>query len=72
MEKLARISGAMVVYLHITQPAKGNYKVTCITLCEEPERAKEGEITQKYVDLLARNIEEQPQGWLWSHKRWKR
>ncbi|MDR1202154.1 MAG: lysophospholipid acyltransferase family protein [Tannerellaceae bacterium] len=72
MEKLARISDSAVVYLHITQTSKGNYKIICKSLCTEPMTFKEGEITQKYIDLLTENINEEPHRWLWSHKRWKR
>lgn len=72
MEKLARISRSAVIYLHITQLSKGNYKVTCIPVCSEAESTNEGEISQKYVDLLTENIKEEPYGWLWTHKRWKR
>ena len=45
MEKLARISRSAVIYLHITQLSKGNYKVTCLPVCSEAETLKEGEIT---------------------------
>lgn len=72
MEKLARISKSAVVYLHITHPAKGDYKIKCVPLCENAEFTVEGQITQKYIDLLTENIKEEPHGWLWSHKRWKR
>lgn len=72
MEKLARISRSAVIYLHITQLSKGNYKVTCIPVCSEAESTNEGDISQKYVDLLTENIKEEPYGWLWTHKRWKR
>lgn len=72
MEKLARISKSAVVYLHITHPAKGNYKIRCVSLCEDIESTGEGQVTQKYIDLLTENIKEEPHGWLWSHKRWKR
>lgn len=72
MEKLARISRSAVIYLHITQLSKGNYKVTCIPVCSKAESTNEGEISQKYVDLLTENIKEEPYGWLWTHKRWKR
>lgn len=72
MEKLARISGSVVIYLHIAQLSKGNYRVTCMPVCTEPESAEEGEITRKYVDLLTENVREEPYGWLWTHKRWKR
>jgi KDO2-lipid IV(A) lauroyltransferase len=71
MEKLARISGSAVVYLHITQLSKGSYKITCIPICSEAGSMNEREITQKYLDLLTENIKEEPYGWLWTHKRWK-
>lgn len=72
MEKLARSSEAAVIYLHITQLAKGNYKVTCLPVTARAGSTKVGEITQKYVELLTENIKEEPYGWLWTHKRWKR
>lgn len=72
MEKLARISCSAVIYLHITQLSKGNYKITCIPVCPESGSINEGEITRKYVDLLTVTIKEEPYGWLWTHKRWKR
>jgi KDO2-lipid IV(A) lauroyltransferase len=72
MEKLARISKSAVIYLNITQLSKGNYKITCIPVCSEAKSMNEAEITRKYVDLLRENITEEPYGWLWTHKRWKR
>lgn len=72
MEKLARKSEAAVIYLHITQVSKGNYKVSFIPINAKAEFTKKGEITQKYVELLTENIKEEPYGWLWTHKRWKR
>jgi KDO2-lipid IV(A) lauroyltransferase len=72
MEKLARISRSAVVYLHITQQSKGYYKIICLPVCSQAESLNEGEITRKYVDLLAATIKEAPHGWLWTHKRWKR
>lgn len=71
MEKLARRSQSAVIYLHISQLSKGNYKITCIPICSETESMAEGEITKKYVDLLTENIQEEPYGWLWTHRRWK-
>lgn len=72
MEKLARKGQAAVVYLHITQLSKGHYKIVCVPICAKAETTNEGEITGKYISLLEANIREQPYGWLWTHKRWKR
>lgn len=72
MEKLARIARTAVIYLHITQLSKGSYKIVCLPVCSKAESMNDGEITQKYIDLLTENIKEEPYGWLWTHKRWKR
>lgn len=72
MEKLALIGHSAVIYLHITQVSKGYYKITCVPICSKAGSMNEGEITQKYIDLLTENIREEPYGWLWTHKRWKR
>lgn len=71
MEKLAQTSRSAVIYLHITQLSKGNYKIACMPVCSEAVSMHEGEITQKYMNLLIENIKEEPYGWLWTHKRWK-
>lgn len=72
MEKLAKRSHAAVVYLYITQLSKGRYKISCVPICTEANLTYNGEITQKYIKLLTENITEEPYGWLWTHKRWKR
>ena len=72
MEKLARKGHNSVIYLHITQLSKGNYKIACVPVCFHAELTAEGEITRKYIGLLTENIKEEPYGWLWTHKRWKR
>lgn len=72
MEKLSRISRSSVIYLHIQQLSKGNYKVRCMPICSETESMNEGEISLRYINLLAENINQEPYGWLWTHKRWKK
>ena len=71
MEKSARASRSAVIYLNITQLSKGSYKIACVPICSSAESTTDGEITQKYVDLLSENIKEEPYGWLWTHRRWK-
>lgn len=72
MEKLARKGQTAVIYLHITQVSKGNYKIVCLPICSNAESTTDGDITKKYIDRLTENIMEEPYGWLWTHKRWKR
>lgn len=72
MEKLARTCKTAVIYLHITQLSKGSYKIVCLPVCSKAEFMGDGEITRKYINLLTENIKEEPYGWLWTHKRWKK
>lgn len=71
MERLAKATGASVVYIHVLKTGRGMYRAECKTVCTNPE-AKPTEVTKSYMHLLERNIQEQPSGWLWTHKRWKR
>lgn len=72
VEKLARATGAFVVYIQILRMGKGRYRAECILISATPELTGETEITQTYTRLLECNIKKQPGGWLWTHKRWKR
>jgi KDO2-lipid IV(A) lauroyltransferase len=44
--------------------------LTLIT--DNPNEMSWGQITEKHVNLLEKEIEKSPQYWIWSHKRWKR
>ena len=39
---------------------------------DEPRSLSWGEITEKHTQLLEKVIQETPQYWVWTHKRWKR
>ena len=41
-------------------------------LDENPANSIKGEITELHTRYLEKVINENPQYWLWSHKRWKR
>ena len=66
IEKLAVSTSSVVVYFHITQKSKGCYHVDCLPINDKTN------IAQEYLKLLEKNIKEEPSGWLWTHKRWKR
>ena len=73
-EVLSKKFGYPVFYLHITRPARGYYHVNMHTLAATPQTTAEGEITKAYAQILEKNIQEQPELWLWTHNRfkWKR
>lgn len=38
---------------------------------EHPGQTPEGQISELHTRKLEKNILEQPETWLWSHRRWK-
>ncbi|PST83562.1 lipid A biosynthesis acyltransferase [Pedobacter yulinensis] len=70
-EKLARATGAMVLYLEMEPTAAGGWEVGFSLITDTPQTCSEGEITAKFLDKLQGTISKRPELWLWSHRRWK-
>jgi len=60
-----------VIYYEVIKVKRGFYKVELELITEKPNETANGEIIEKYVQLLEKTIKKTPQYWLWSHKRWK-
>lgn len=68
----ARAGNIPVVFANIEKPRRGRYKVV-LTLAEiQPVDLERGELTLRYARYLENAIRQQPDMWLWSHRRWKR
>jgi KDO2-lipid IV(A) lauroyltransferase len=72
MEKLAKATNSVVVYIDLVRIKRGFFHALCIPICENPGEHAELEITRKYMYYLEKTINEHPSSWLWTHKRWKR
>ncbi|HEY4109764.1 lysophospholipid acyltransferase family protein [Puia sp.] len=70
-ERGARIGDIPVIFVRFYKHRRGYYGVQLITIAEHPGVLPEGELTRRYRNLLEDAIRQQPDGWLWSHKRWK-
>ena len=70
-EKYARVYNMPVVYTAIRKVRRGFYESEFLVLCEDPSKTKTGEITSKFMNMLEESIRENPQYYLWSHRRWK-
>lgn len=71
-EEISKRVPSCVVYVHVTRPRRGYYHCQVVPLTWEPKEHKDYEITNLYAAALEEQIREQPELWLWSHKRWKR
>lgn len=70
-EKYAKEYDCPVYYGRILKIKRGYYEVTFSLITENPRDCAYGEITEKHTAMLEADIRQQPQFWLWTHRRWK-
>jgi KDO2-lipid IV(A) lauroyltransferase len=70
-EKGAIAGNLPVVFCYIQKPRRGYYNVVFSIAEEQPARLQQGELTVRFMRYLETVIRQQPDMWLWSHKRWK-
>jgi KDO2-lipid IV(A) lauroyltransferase len=70
-EKIAQKFNYPIVYVSIRRIKRGYYEVFAETLFENPKETIEGEISEAHTRRLEQDIIQQPEIWLWSHRRWK-
>lgn len=71
-EQMAHEYDLSVVYFNLNKTKRGHYRMSLELICESPKGLSYGEITERHSRLLEQQIIDQPEYWLWSHKRWKR
>jgi Kdo2-lipid IVA lauroyltransferase/acyltransferase len=71
-EKGARAGNIPVVFARITKTRRGYYQFHLTLAADNPAVLPEGELTKRYITYLEEVIRQQPEMWLWSHRRWKR
>lgn len=70
-EKVAQKLDSVVVFLHSQKIKRGYYEATYQLVTDHAGACPKFEITDKCMGLLESQIINQPEFWLWSHKRWK-
>jgi len=70
-EKYARQFDCPVVFLSLNTVKRGYYSVRLEDITGHPKDEPPSAISEKHVRLLDKQIKENPEYWLWSHRRWK-
>lgn len=70
-EKYATEHQLPVFFGKISKVRRGYYKAEYLPVDMAPHLRKKGELTQQLHDMLEQQIIEQPELWLWSHRKWK-
>jgi KDO2-lipid IV(A) lauroyltransferase len=70
-EMLAKKLDMTVVFFSVKRIKRGYYETTFKTIAENPNDFKDYEITDLFFKLVEEQIRNEPQYYLWTHKRWK-
>jgi Kdo2-lipid IVA lauroyltransferase/acyltransferase len=71
LEKVASKYDMAVVYFRVRKERRGYYSTTAEVLFEHSVGLPEHVITESHVRRLEETIMENPEYWIWSHRRWK-
>ena len=71
-EKGARLNNLPVLFAVMKRTKRGYYEGIMKLATKEPRNLKEGELTVMFARFQEDVIRQQPENWLWSHRRWKR
>lgn len=71
VDVLARSLKYPVLYFGTRRLRRGFYEVILREIWTDPTVASETDITKAYTAFIEKEILAQPEGWLWSHRRWK-
>jgi KDO2-lipid IV(A) lauroyltransferase len=70
-ETMARKLDLAVVFLKVSKVKRGYYQAEFITIAEQGKQTEENEITEAFLRLTENQINEKPEHYFWTHKRWK-
>ncbi|MDT7831541.1 lysophospholipid acyltransferase family protein [Flavobacteriaceae bacterium S356] len=70
-EMLAKKFDLVVINYVSKKIKRGHYQVEFELITETPKEFENYQITDKYLEITERNIQAQPEYYLWSHKRFK-
>ncbi len=71
LEKYARSLDYPVLFSMTTKMKRGYYTYHISLITDHPRQEPEGMIIETATRMLEKQINDQPQYWLWTHKRWK-
>jgi len=69
-EKLVKAAGLELLFVEVHRVKRGYYEMKIVPLAD-PILKEKGATTLLHVDHLEKVIKNNPENWLWSHRRWK-
>ena len=69
--KIASKYDMAIVFFHVQKVKRGHYNLDVELLIDHPKGLSENDITEVHVRRLEEIIRNEPEYWIWSHRRWK-
>jgi KDO2-lipid IV(A) lauroyltransferase len=69
--KIAKKLNYPIIYISVSQPKRGFYEINSELLIENPVSLPEDQISELHTRRLEQDILQNPDIWLWTHRRWK-
>ena len=70
-EKIAQKLQLAVIYGSMERVERGRYVYHTRLICEDASKMQPGIITESHLRMLEQDIQNAPEYWLWTHRRWK-
>jgi KDO2-lipid IV(A) lauroyltransferase len=70
--QLAVMTQYAAIYYSIRKIKRGYYEASPVVVAEPPYDKTSDVVIEQYVREVEKTIQENPDGWLWSHNRWKK
>jgi KDO2-lipid IV(A) lauroyltransferase len=70
-QQMASMTQYPVLYTQVKKVKRGYYTCQFIVVAEPPYDKDSDRVVENYARIVERTIQSHPDGWLWSHNRWK-
>jgi KDO2-lipid IV(A) lauroyltransferase len=70
-QQMASMTQYPVLYTQVKKVKRGYYTCQFIVVAEPPYEKDSDRVVENYARIVERTIQSHPDGWLWSHNRWK-
>lgn len=70
--KISKKIGCEIMFMKVKRVKRGYYEMRVETMFEDVSAVTPEQIVEDYVRRGEEQIREQPEYWMWSHRRWKR
>ena len=68
---IAQLTGFPVMFARCRRKARGHYHLSLLPIVESPGQLTEEQIIEAYIRAAEQTIQEEPESYLWSNRRWK-